>query len=215
VYQYKYPRPAITVDVVALTLIDEKLSVLLIKRDSDPYKGKLSLPGGFVHEGETLEKTAARVLTEKTPLRYNVMQQFRMYSEVERDPRERVISAAFLAIVPADISGQYESDFLATNSLSALAFDHSNILEDATSFVRRGIQRSELSFAFLPEQFTLSSLQSVCEIVGDREFDKRNFRKLQLALGSIRDTGLKTSGSKHRPAALFERVKSFDPVERS
>lgn len=134
-YTYKYPRPAVTADCVVMTTEFEP-RVLLIQRGGDPYKGRWAIPGGFLNMDETTEQCAIRELEEETGLQIDQVYQIGAYSKVDRDPRGRTISVAYLALVnqPLDVSGQddaAEAKWFSVNALPPLAFDHEEIMADA------------------------------------------------------------------------------------
>ncbi|MDX9932630.1 MAG: NUDIX hydrolase [Bacteroidales bacterium] len=134
-YCYEYPRPAVTVDAAVLVKKDDKLSILLIERKHDPFKGCYALPGGFVDEDETLENAIARELQEETNLTLSNLQQFRAYSRPDRDPRGRTISVIFISILntfPDAVAGDDAAavKWFPLNQLPELAFDHTEIVAD-------------------------------------------------------------------------------------
>ena len=134
-YTYKYPRPAVTADCVVMTS-ETKARVLLIERGDEPYKGHWAIPGGFLNMDETTEQCAIRELEEETGLRIDKVQQIGAYSKVDRDPRGRTISVAYLAIVdsPKEVKGQDDAakaEWFPINDLPQLAFDHYDIMKDA------------------------------------------------------------------------------------
>ena len=134
-YTYKYPRPAVTADCVVITSEAEP-RVLLIERGNEPFKGCWAIPGGFLNMDETTEQCAIRELEEETGLKVNKVHQIGAYSKVDRDPRGRTISVAYLAIVeqPSEVSGQDDAakaKWFSTNALPPLAFDHDEIMTDA------------------------------------------------------------------------------------
>ena len=134
-YTYKYPRPAVTADCVVITKEAEP-KVLLIQRGADPYKGCWAFPGGFMNMDETTEQCAIRELEEETGLKVTTIQQIGAYSKVDRDPRGRTITVAYLAIIdkPAQVTGQDDAtkaEWFPLSALPELAFDHADIMADA------------------------------------------------------------------------------------
>ena len=134
-YTYKYPRPAVTADCVVITK-EEQPKVLLIQRGADPYKGCWAFPGGFMNMDETTEQCAIRELEEETGLRVSNVHQIGAYSKVDRDPRGRTITVAYLAIIdePVQVTGQDDAanaEWFPLSALPELAFDHAEIMQDA------------------------------------------------------------------------------------
>lgn len=137
-YTYKYPRPAVTADCVVITKEAEP-KVLLIQRGADPYKGCWAFPGGFMNMDETTEQCAIRELEEETGLKVNTVRQIGAYSKVDRDPRGRTITVAYLAIIdkPAQVTGQDDAakaEWFPLSALPELAFNHADIMADAINF---------------------------------------------------------------------------------
>ena len=138
VYTYKYPRPAVTADCVVITKEAEP-KVLLIQRGADPYKGCWAFPGGFMNMDETTEQCAIRELEEETGLKVSTVRQIGAYSKVDRDPRGRTITVAYLAIIdkPAQVTGlddAAKAEWFPLSALPELAFDHADIMADAINF---------------------------------------------------------------------------------
>ncbi len=213
-YTYDYPRPALTVDCVIFGLDESsKLKVLLIRRGHDPFEGYWALPGGFVDMHETLEAAALRELWEETGVRDVFIEQLYTFGDPARDPRGRVVSVAYFALVnlaehpvrPASDASMVQ--WFETDNLPALAFDHADILQTAIERLRAKVRYQPIGFELLPEQFTLTQLQKLYEtILGVKEsLNKRNFRTRILKMGVLRETG-KQQGVAHRPAILY----SFD-----
>lgn len=217
-YSYRYPHPAVTTDIVIFTLRDGQLKLLLIKRAGEPYQGRLALPGGFVEMDEDLEASTRRELEEETGVSGVYLEQLYTFGRPDRDPRERVITVAYYALIPSDqVRLQAATDaeavgWFAFEELPPLAFDHDEIVAMAHQRLVAKLDYSTIAFQFLPREFTLSELQDVYEIILRAEVDKRNFRKQVLALGKLVDTKkLKRDGA-HRPARLY-RVKSPGKVD--
>ena len=217
-YQYEYPHPAVTTDIVIFTVRDGQLQLLLIKRRVVPFKGKWALPGGFVHIDEDLESGAKRELSEETGVSGVYLEQLFTFGAVDRDPRERVITVAYCALIPSDrieLKAATDADavgWFAMNELPKLAFDHATILKKAYERLVAKLDYSTLAFQFMPKEFTLSELQEVYEIIRQEKIDKRNFRKSILALNEIVETGKKTRDGPHRPAMLY-KLKNPNKVE--
>lgn len=210
------PTVLVAVDLVIFTLRDTRLQVLLIERGVNPFKGSLALPGGFLnHTGEDLRAAAQRELIEEAGLTADHVQleQFGVYGTPGRDPRGRVISVAYLAIVPRlpePVAGTDAADawWIPTDrALSAevnLAFDHRQILTDGVERARTRLERSALATAFCGPMFTISELQEVYEAVWGVRLDPRNFyRKVQSVPGFIVAAGPTRRTDTGRPARLF------------
>ena len=207
-----YPRPAVAVDVVLFTIRDESLQVLLIKRDHPPFRGMHALPGGFVREDEALEQAALRELAEETNVRDVYLEQLYTFGALERDPRMRVISVVYYALVSAkgqDVRGGTDASDAAwfpAYKRPTLAFDHETIVELALERLRYKLEYAPVAFQLLPTRFTLTELQRVYEIVLDRSLDKRNFRRKILSLGFLQKTDEHKREGAHRPALLYEFI---------
>jgi len=208
-YTYNYPHPAVTVDVVIFTIRDEELKLLLIRRAGEPYRGKWALPGGFVRLDEDLEAAARRELEEETGVTGVYLEQLYTFGHPERDPRERVITIAYYALIPSDkVRLQAATDaeavgWFGLGELTSLAFDHDDIVAMAHQRLVAKLDYSTIAFQFLPETFTLTELQRVYEIILREALDKRNFRKWVLALDQIEETGDLHRDSACRPAKLY------------
>jgi 8-oxo-dGTP diphosphatase len=208
-YQYDYPHPAITTDIVIFTLAENELKVLLIERSNEPYKGRWALPGGFVDIDEDLESAALRELKEETGVTGIYLEQLYTFGKPNRDPRERVISVAYYALVPIDKlhikpdSDASKAEWHACSSLPDLAFDHPQIVNLARDRLAAKMDYSTIALHFMPDKFTLGELQRVYETIKGTPLDKRNFRKRVLTFNGINDTGEKRMDGKHRPARLY------------
>jgi 8-oxo-dGTP diphosphatase len=184
------------VDLVIFTLRDEHLQVLLVERGLEPFKGEWALPGGFVRIEENLASAA-------------YLEQVSAFGRLDRDPRERVISIAFFAILSSDkLALQAGSDARAVswhpcNDIPNLAFDHAEIIDAAREKLTDKINRTTIALEFLPTEFTLTELQRVFEAVRGEAIDKRNFRKWSQSLSFIKATGRMRRGGQHRPAELY------------
>jgi 8-oxo-dGTP diphosphatase len=203
-----YPRPSVTVDVIIFTLSEGDLHVLLIQRGHPPFKGMWAIPGGFVGIDESIESAAIRELEEETGVRDVYLEQLYTFGDIDRDPRGRVITVAYFALVPADAvqphAGQDASDarWWSVYDLPSLAFDHADILSYALQRLRYKLEYTAVGFELLPITFTLSELQSAYEIILGEALDKRNFRRKILNADVIEETGEYRAGE-GRPAKLY------------
>jgi 8-oxo-dGTP diphosphatase len=221
-FVYRYPRPALTVDCAVLAFEARALSVLLVRRGQAPFEGSWALPGGFVHVDETLEEAARRELAEETSLDDVYLEELRTFSRVDRDPRERVISVAFVALLRGrssavrEGSDAAEARWFPVDALPPLAFDHDAILEAARERLRERLRTRPIGFELLPRRFPLRDLQDLYEAVLGEPLDKRNFRKRVLALGVLEATGEREEGVAHRAAELYRfDEKRYRKLERS
>lgn len=206
---YEYARPALTVDVVVFALDEEDLKVMLVQRDLAPYEEQWALPGGFVRVEESLEDAAARELQEETGLKDIFLEQLYTFGAVDRDPRERVVTVAYYALVNLEGHNvQASTDarnaaWFAVNDLPSLAFDHGIILETAHERLRGKVRYQPIGFELLPEKFALRQLQHLYEVILDRPLDKRNFRKKVLSMGIVKETNEIEKDVSHRAARLY------------
>lgn len=214
-YTYDYPRPAVTVDCVIFGLdSSHKLKVLLIQRKHEPFKDRWALPGGFVEMSEDLEAAALRELEEETGVKNVFIEQLYTFGAPGRDPRGRVVSIVYYALVnlaehpvKASTDARKVKWFEIDKLPAMLAFDHEEILEVAINRLRAKVRYQPIGFELLPDRFTLSQLQQLYEtILGVKKpLNKRNFRTRILKMGVLREMG-KQEGVAHRPAMLY----SFD-----
>lgn len=212
-HTYDFPRAALTVDCVVFGFDGGALQVLMIRRGLDPFRGRWALPGGFVRVEETLEAAARRELEEETGLRDVFLEQLYTFGDVKRDPRERVVSVAYFALVkPAAVTGATdaaEARWFPMSDLPPLAFDHADILATALTRLRGKLTYQPIGFELLPLKFTLTQLQRLYEAVLGEALDKRNFRKKALSYDLLIPLKEKHQEGSHRPAQLFR----FDPVK--
>ncbi|MGH2703796.1 MAG: NUDIX hydrolase [Actinomycetota bacterium] len=209
----EFPPVAVTVDLVVLTIREQWLCALLVKRAGSPFQSHWALPGGFVRPDETLDAAAARELQEETGLRRPAghLEQLRSYGDPERDPRMRVVTIAYLAMLPAleePVAGTdaAQARFWPVETLPALAFDHQRILADGVERARSKLEYTSLATAFCAKEFTLADLRGVYEVVWGVPLDPANFRRKVLrtpdfvvATGRLDAPG-RTGG---RPAELY------------
>lgn len=188
-YCYKYPHPSVTADCVIFGFDGVSIKVLLIQRGIEPFKGKWAFPGGFMQIDETVEECARRELEEETGLKNASVEQFYTFSDVNRDPRERVITVAHYALVRlSEVKGGDDAtsaQWFAENEIPSLAFDHDRILRMARNCLKERICFEPIGFELLPEVFTMSELQNLYEAILEVKFDRRNFYNKMLKLGIL------------------------------
>jgi len=208
-HTYEYPRAALTVDCVVFGLDEEDLKVLLIQRDLPPFEGRWALPGGFVRLDETLEAAALRELREETGLENLYLEQLHTIGDIGRDPRERVVTVAYYALVKlSDHRVQAATDarqaaWFAIDDLPHLAFDHNKILAMAHQRLRGKVRYQPIGFELLPAKFALRQLQHLYEVILDRPLDKRNFRKKILSMDILVELDEVETDVAHRAARLY------------
>ena len=188
-YTYDYPRPAVTTDCVVFGFDGHDLKILLIERGIEPYKGAWAFPGGFLNMDETAEQGALRELREETGLDLNYLKQVGAFSDVDRDPRTRVITIAFYALAKkSEVQGgddAAKAQWFALNEVPRLAFDHDYILRKTMEKLRKDIHFEPIGFGLLDKEFTMSELQRLYEAILGVQFDRRNFYKKMLQTGIL------------------------------
>ena len=208
-YAYEHPHPAVTVDVAIFAILEDSLRILLIQRKNPPHRGAWALPGGFVDMDESLKHAAWRELKEETGIHAAYLEQFYTFGHPRRDPRGRVITVAYLALLPPDkIAADAGSDaeqarWFAVQALPELAFDHPKIIARALYRLKENIEDPAVAFQLLPATFTLPELRGAIEIIRGEPLDRRNFRKRMLKQGLIAPTGEVARRGAHRPAKLY------------
>jgi 8-oxo-dGTP diphosphatase len=208
-YSYEFSRPALTVDVVVFALDEEDLKVMLIQRDLEPFERQWGLPGGFVRVEETLEEAARRELEEETGLRGIYLEQLYTFGDLDRDPRERVVTVAYYALVNLEghrvraSTDARNAAWFAISHLPALTFDHEHILGVAHERLRGKVRYQPIGFELLPAKFALRQLQHLYEVILDRELDKRNFRKKILSMDILVELDDIETDVAHRAARLY------------
>ena len=200
-------RPLVTVDVVIFTLRQDELRVLLIRRGHPPQQGMWAIPGGSVRPDEALEAAALRRLAEETGLVDVYLEQLYTFGDPDRDPRDRIITVAYFAVVPptgevppTDKGGHVR--WWSIYHLPPLAFDHDQVLSYALTRLRYKLEYTAVGFELLPAEFSLTELQTAYEIVLGERLDKRNFRRKILGAGIIEPSGQYRTGD-GRPARLY------------
>lgn len=208
-YTYTYARAALTVDCVVFGLDDDGLKILLIQRDLEPFAGRWAFPGGFVRLEETLDAAALRELQEETGLTKVYLEQLATIGDVQRDPRERVVTVAYFALVRlSDHRVQAATDardaaWFAVDDVPKLAFDHEAILALALTRLQGKVRYQPLGFELLPTKFSLTQLQRMYEIILERTIDKRNFRKKVMSLEILEELDEVEQDVAHRAARLY------------
>lgn len=180
-YQYKYEHMGVTTDCIIFTYEDRQLKVLLVRRGGEPFKGEWAFPGGFLKMNETAEQGALRELREETALVPSSLVQLGVFSDIDRDPRERVITIAWYALVKpyAVVGGDdaEEAAWFPVDKLPPLAFDHRKLFDAARERLRRDIYFQPVGFDLLDDEFTIPDLQRLYETILGVKFDRRNFQR--------------------------------------
>ncbi len=210
-----FPTPNLSVDTVLCTIIDGALHVLLIQIGSGPYQDYWALPGGLVQYNESLEAAARRTLLSKAHAERIPLQQLQAFDRLDRDPRSRTISIAYLSLIHdkdelSIRSGDYYKAISwhpVTKLPDVVAFDHREIIEYAHATLQKQILYSDVSKNLLPSEFTLTQLQLVHESVLGQKLDRRNFRKKLLSADLIEKTNTREANAPHRPALLYRFIK--------
>jgi len=199
---YKYPHPALTADCVIFGFDGMAIKVLLIQRGIEPFKGKWAFPGGFMKIDETAEECAKRELEEETGLKNTAVEQFHTFSDVNRDPRERVITVAHYALVRlSEVKGGDDAAsarWFSMNEVPSLVFDHDRILRMAVNRLKERICFEPIGFELLPEVFTMTELQNLYEAILEVKFDRRNFYNKMLKLGILAEAEPRPANASRR-----------------
>ena len=208
----EYEKPSVAVDLLVFTVKDDRLKIVLVRRNEHPFKDMLSLPGVFVGINETLDEAAARGAMEEAGLADIYFEQLYTWGDIDRDPRMRIISVSYLSLTPAEKltlsagSRTSSAELYDVEELIAsdeeLAFDHRKIIEYGRERIRNKTEYSRIAFEFLPKEFTLPQLQRVYEILLGKPLYKANFRRRVAPL--IDETERMTSGDAHRPSRIYK-----------
>ena len=211
-YTYEHPRPSLATDCVIFGFDGGTLKLLLTEREKEPFKNKWALPGGFVQMEETTEACAERILKEKAGIKNVFVEQLFTFSDIDRDPRERVISVSYFALVNkhqfelAAGRDTLKAEWFEIADLPKLAFDHSKIVRTAIERLKGKVLYQPIGFELLAEKFTLTQLQGVYEAILEKQIDKRNFRKKILSIGVLKALDEKEKNVARKAAQYF----SFD-----
>ena len=209
---FNYQKLAITTDCVIFGFDGGELSLLLVERDNEPYKNTWALPGGFILINETSEQCAKRILEEKAGIKNVFIEQLFTFSEIDRDPRERIISIGYFALVNKSqyklIAGRdtVNAEWFKLSTLPKLAFDHDKIVHAALQRLKGKVSYQPIGFELLDEKFTLTHLQQLYEAILEIAIDKRNFRKKILGMGFLKALDEKEKNVAHKAARFY----SFD-----
>ena len=207
-YTYEYPHPSVTTDCVIFGFDGTKLRVLLVERGIEPFKDRWAFPGGFLKMDESAETGALRELQEETGLEGAYIKQFHTFSDPNRDPRERVLTVAYYALVRMqEVKGGDDAanaEWFALDEVPSLAFDHDMILRLALKELRRQIHFEPIGFELLPEKFTIKELQLLYEAILDVKFDRRNFYNKMMHLEILTQLDETVFNSPKKEAFLFK-----------
>jgi len=213
-----YPKPSVTTDIVIFSIKDGDLKVLLVKRGVEPFKTKWAIPGGFVKLNESLDQGATRELKEETGVSANYLEQLYTFGDVKRDPRGRVITVSYFALINSEkvklraTTDASDAKWFSVYKLPTLAFDHKKIIDYALKRLRWKFEYTAISFSIIPKKFTLTQLQRIYEIVFHKRFDKRNFRKKLLSLNILKETKEKVIDVSHRPPQLYSFTGNIEDI---
>ena len=208
-YTYEYPRPALTADCVIFGFNDERLQILLIERGVEPYKGCWALPGGFMRMNESIEECARRELWEETNVKDVYLEQFHTFSSPGRDPRGRVVTVAFIALVrPSeyDVVGGDDANIAAwfdADELPPLAFDHAEILRTARQYLKEQLRLRPVAFRLVDEIFSVDELRKVYEAINGEKYDRRNFERKLISSETVEACESTTPSVSKRPVRRF------------
>ena len=217
VFTSEHPIFHVTVDIVVLTIRDDRLCALVVERAGEPFKGRWALPGGFVEPDEGLFDAARRELEEETGVGVGAarLEQLASYGDPDRDPRGRIVSVAGLAVVPEGAEPSAGSDAARAAwkpvkpllRRGGLAFDHRTILADGVERARAKLEYTALATAFVDEEFTIAELRRVYEVVWAEGLDPGNFHRKVTRAGVLEATGRNVQRGPGRPAALYRHGK--------
>lgn len=204
----KYNFATLAVDVAVLSVVNNKLSVLLTYNEQEPFRNCWALPGGLVLELEELESAIERVLGKSLNKEQVYYEQLHTFGDVNRDPRHRVVTVSYLALLPPTQAKNFKTEafkhkFAPIKELPELAYDHNAIVEKAVERLKAKLAYTNIVYSLLPPEFTLSELQNLYEIILEQPLDKRNFRKKILSMDLVEKLPKKRKGEPNRPADLY------------
>jgi 8-oxo-dGTP diphosphatase len=209
-YNYKYPRPALTADCIIFGFDGLDINILLIQRGIEPFKGKWAFPGGFVRMEESTEECAIRELHEETGIKNVFIEQLYTFSDIHRDPRERVVTVAYFALVKTSdyklIAGDDAKNvkWFKIKDIPSLAFDHDVIFRIAHNRLKGKIRYQPIGFELLDEKFTMPQLQLLYESILEIKFDRRNFNNKLMKTGLLTPLNEKQQNVRHRAPRLLK-----------
>lgn len=210
--QIKYKFAVIATDVVIFTIKNNDLNVLLIQMKKKPFIDMWAMPGGLVNPGESVDDSAKRNLSLKAGVKDIFLEQLYTFGDADRDPFGRVVSVAYFALIQStDVELKTTKDYkdvawFSVKKLPKMAYDHKEVLALAIERLKSKLEYTNIACNLLPNEFTLTELQDIYEIILDKKLDKRNFRKKILSLKLIKTTGRKRAGGANRPAELFKFI---------
>ncbi len=209
-YCYEYPRPMVTTDCVIFGFDGSALKVLLIERGIDPFKGQWALPGGFMNMDEDAEQCARRELFEETGVRDMFIEQLYTYSDVNRDPRGRVVSIAYFALVKISdyelLAGDdaNNANWFSMHEIPSLAFDHDRVLRMAIQRLKGKVRYQPIGFELLEEKFTMRDLQNLYEAILELHIDRRNFHRKIMNMDILIQLDEKEANTPHRAGRYYQ-----------
>ncbi len=207
----KEPIP-VTVDCVVIGYMNEELYVLITKSEIDPFIGQNSLVGDFIREDENLDDAAKRILLERTAVSDVYLEQVKAFGDVKRHPIGRILTIAYFSLIKLtqeiveNTSTDYSAEWIRLKEINQMAFDHKEIMDFCVNKMKRRFLVAPIGFNLMPKKFTLPEIQKLYEVVLDREFDKRNFRRKLMNMKVLHQLNENQMNVAHRPAKLF----SFD-----
>ena len=202
----------ITVDIVILTMREDSLQVLLVKRNNEPFKDKWAIPGGYVRMSENLDEAAMRILKEKTAVENIYLEQLYTFGDPLRHPVSRVITCAYFALIRSEdiqVTTTPDVAWHKVYNLPPLAFDHKEIIQYSLKRTRERLEMCPVAYQLLNEKFTLTEMQKAYEMIMEKKLDKRNFRKKVITTEGLKELNEFSKSSSKRPARLY----TFDNIK--